>query len=125
MSLFENAPDRTLPEVSRSADDTRLLPVLSVATLFVSALLLFLIQPMFAKMVLPKLGGAPSVWSVAMVFFQAVLLAGYAYAHLLGRLFGPQRAGLVHLLLLVVTAMILPIAIAPNWGAPPADGTAL
>ena len=125
MSLFENAPDRTLPEVSRSADDTRLLPVLSVATLFVSALLLFLIQPMFAKMVLPKLGGAPSVWSVAMVFFQAVLLAGYAYAHLLGRLFGPQRAGLVHLLLLVATAMTLPIAIAPNWGAPPADWTAL
>ena len=125
MSLFENAPDSTLPEVSRSADDTRLLPVLSVATLFVSALLLFLIQPMFAKMVLPKLGGAPSVWSVAMVFFQAVLLAGYAYAHLLGRLFGPQRAGLVHLLLLAVTAMTLPIAIAPNWGAPPADGTAL
>ena len=125
MSLFENAPDSTLPEVSRSADDTRLLTVLSDATLFVSALLLFLLQPMFAKMVLPKLGGAPSVWSVAMVFFQAVLLAGYAYAHLLGRLFGPQRAGLVHLLLLAVTAMTLPIAIAPNWGAPPADGTAL
>ena len=60
-----------------------------------------------------------------MVFFQAVLLAGYAYAHLLGRLFGRQRAGLVHLLLLAVTAMTLPIAIAPNWGAPPADGTAL
>ncbi|MES5486801.1 fused MFS/spermidine synthase [Bradyrhizobium sp. INPA03-11B] len=125
MSAVENAPDQTLPAAARSVDDTRLLPFLSVATLLVSALLLFLIQPMFAKMVLPRLGGAPSVWSVAMVFFQAVLLAGYAYAHLLGRVFGPQRAGLVHLLLLAVTAMTLPIAIAPNWGAPPADGTAL
>lgn len=125
MSVVENAPDRTPPEAARSVDDTRLLPILSVATLLLSALLLFLIQPMFAKMVLPKLGGAPSVWSVAMVFFQAVLLAGYAYAHLLGRLLGRQRAGLVHLLLLAVTAMTLPIAIAPNWGAPPADGTAL
>lgn len=54
-----------------------------VATIFVSAFLLFGIQPMFAKMVLPKLGGSPGVWSVAMVFFQAVLLAGYGYAHLL------------------------------------------
>ena len=76
MSVVENAPDRTPPEAARSVDDTRLLPILSVATLLLSALLLFLIQPMFAKMVLPKLGGAPSVWSVAMVFFQAVLLAG-------------------------------------------------
>ena len=58
---------------------------LYAATLFVSALLLFSIQPMFAKMVLPKLGGAPAVWSVAMVFFQTALLAGYAYAHLLNR----------------------------------------
>ena len=46
---------------------------------------MFAVQPMFTKMVLPRLGGSPSVWSVAMVFFQAVLLAGYAYAHLLTR----------------------------------------
>ena len=95
------------------------------ATLFVSALLLFSIQPMFAKMVLPKLGGAPAVWSVAMVFFQTVLLAGYAYAHLLNRLLPPGRAVMFHLLLVGVTAMMLPIAIAPGWGAPPLDGTAL
>ena len=69
----------------RRAMAVRLTPLLYVATLFVSALLLFSIQPMFAKMVLPMLGGAPSVWSVAMVFFQAALLAGYAYAHLLIR----------------------------------------
>ena len=61
-----------------------------VGAIFVSAALLFAVQPMFTKMVLPRLGGAPAVWSVAMVFFQAVLLAGYAYAHALTR-FVPAR----------------------------------
>ena len=59
------------------------------AAIFVSAALLFMVQPMFTKMVLPRLGGAPSVWSVAIVFFQGALLAGYAYAHWLTR----YRAG--------------------------------
>ncbi|RME98253.1 MAG: hypothetical protein D6773_14695, partial [Alphaproteobacteria bacterium] len=57
------------------------------ASLFLSALLLFAVQPMFAKMVLPVLGGSPAVWSVAMCFFQITLLAGYAYAHLINSLF--------------------------------------
>jgi hypothetical protein len=74
MSLF-NASDRISPDVDPQAMAVRLTPLLYAATLFVSALLLFSIQPMFAKMVLPKLGGAPAVWSVAMVFFQTVLLA--------------------------------------------------
>ena len=124
MSLF-NALDRVSPVVDRQAATTRLTSWLYAATLFVSALLLFSIQPMFAKMVLPKLGGAPAVWSVAMVFFQTVLLGGYAYAHLLNRLLLPGRAVMFHLLLVGVTAMMLPIAIAPDWGAPPLDGTAL
>src|SRR3954453_12347491 len=55
------------------------------ATLFLSALLLFAVQPVFAKMILPRLGGAPSVWAVSMCFFQAVLLAGYGYAFALNR----------------------------------------
>ena len=62
--------------------------VLFGATLFLSALLLFSVQPLFAKMVLPRLGGTPAVWSVAMVFFQAMLLAGYAYAHAIVRFAG-------------------------------------
>ena len=61
------------------------LPVYGAA-IFLSAALLFAVQPMFTKMVLPRLGGAPAVWSVAMVFFQALLLAGYGYAHLLTRM---------------------------------------
>jgi hypothetical protein len=124
MSLF-NASDRIAPFVDRRAVALRLTPLLYAATLFVSALLLFSIQPMFAKMVLPKLGGAPAVWSVAMVFFQTVLLAGYAYAHVLNRRLLPHWAAMFHLLLLGVTATMLPIAIAPGWGAPPQDGTAL
>ena len=124
MSLF-NASDRIAPFVDRQAVALRLTPLLYAATLFVSALLLFSIQPMFAKMVLPKLGGAPAVWSVAMVFFQTVLLAGYGYAYVLNRLLSPRWAAMFHLLLLGITAMMLPIAIAPGWGVPPQDGTAL
>jgi len=124
MSLY-NASDRIAPFVDRQAVALRFMPLLYAATLFVSALLLFSIQPMFAKMVLPKLGGAPAVWSVAMVFFQTVLLAGYASAFVLNRLFPPLWPAMFHLLLLGITATMLPIAIAPGWGAPPQDGTAL
>ena len=124
MSLL-NASDRIAPFVDRQVVVLRLTPLLYAAALFVSALLLFSIQPMFAKMVLPKLGGAPAVWSVAMVFFQTVLLAGYAYAYVLNRLLPPRWAAMFHLLLLSITAAMLPIAIAPGWGAPPQDGTAL
>ncbi len=74
---------------------------------------------MFAKMVLPRLGGAPSVWSVAMVFFQAALLAGYGYAHLLSRTLPPSRAALVHFILLGGAALTLPLGIAAGFDIPP------
>ena len=124
MSLL-NASDRSSPVLDRQAMAVRLTPLLYAATLFVSALLLFSIQPMFARLVLPKLGGAPAVWSVAMVFFQTVLLAGYAYAHVLNRMLPSRWAAVFHLALLGVTAAMLPIAIAPGWGVPPSEGTAL
>src|SRR3977135_4500570 len=63
------------------------------AAIFGSAALLFMVQPMFTKMVLPRFGGAPSVWSVAIVFFQAALLAGYAYAHWLTTVAPARPAG--------------------------------
>src|SRR3954447_6660227 len=124
MSLF-HVSDRISPGLDRQAAGIRLLPLLYGLTLFVSALLLFSIQPMFAKMVLPKLGGAPAVWSVAMVFFQTTLLAGYAYAHVLNRTLRSRRAAMLHLMLVGVTAIALPIAVAPGWSAPPPDGAAL
>src|SRR4051794_37118200 len=111
------------PASRRRASAYRLMPPLYATTLFVSALLLFSIQPMFARMVLPKLGGAPAVWSVAMVFFQTALLGGYAYAYLLNGLLSPRWAAACHLALLGVTATMLPVAIAAGWGAPPSEGT--
>ena len=94
-------------------------------TLFASALLLFAVQPMFTKMVLPTLGGSPSVWSVAMVFFQACLLIGYAYAHLLARTLSVARAAFVHLGVLAAAALTLPIGIAHGFGNPPSSGIGL
>jgi hypothetical protein len=103
----------------------RLVPALYAATLFVSALLLFLIQPMFTKMVLPRLGGAPTVWSIAMVFFQAALLAGYSYAHVLVRRLKPRPGAFVHLCLLACAGATLPIAVSTLFGTPPNDGIPL
>jgi hypothetical protein len=95
-----------------------------VAGIFVSAALLFAVEPMFTKMVLPRLGGAAAVWSVAMVFFQTTLLAGYAYAHLLTR-FAPGRMSVfIHLAVMVVACLALPLHIASGWGRPPPVGEA-
>src|SRR5215471_13877741 len=102
----------------------RLAPALYCITLFFSALLLFAVQPMFTKMVLPQLGGAPTVWSVAMVFFQAALLSGYAYAHLIVRRLPLGLGALVHLTVLASAAVTLPISIAHGFGAPPTEGIA-
>ena len=86
---ISDLPANDAAQPATSGGRLLLLATFTVA-IFVSAALLFVVQPMFTKMVLPRLGGAPSVWSVAMVFFQAALLAGYAYAHLLTR-YAPGR----------------------------------
>lgn len=92
--------------------------MLFVGLVFLSALLLFWVQPMFAKMVLPMLGGAPAVWNTAMMFFQIALLAGYAYAHALGRIKSLNTQMLVHLSLLALAALTLPLGVADGWTAP-------
>jgi len=89
-------------------------------TLFVSSALLFLIQPMFAKMILPRLGGTSSVWNTCMVFFQAVLLAGYGYAHFMPARLGIRKQCLVHFGLLLLPFLVLPIALDDNL-MPPED----
>ncbi|MEA2905105.1 MAG: hypothetical protein QOI12_2492 [Alphaproteobacteria bacterium] len=94
------------------------------AAIFLSAALLFAVQPMFTKMVLPQLGGAPQVWSVAMVFFQTALLAGYGYAHLLTRFVPGRACVIVHLAVMLVAAATLPLSIASGWGRPPPVGEA-
>jgi spermidine synthase len=95
------------------------------AAVFLSAALLFAVQPMFTKMVLPRFGGSASVWSVAMVFFQGILLLGYAYADLLTRFVRGPLALLIHLCVMLGGAVFLPLAIAQGWGLPPADSEQL
>ncbi|MBM3528192.1 MAG: class I SAM-dependent methyltransferase [Alphaproteobacteria bacterium] len=96
------------------------LPLLAsfVAAVFLSALLLFAVQPMFARMVLPRFGGSPAVWSVAMVFFQSMLLAGYAYAHYLMRVRLPVAVIGIHLALMAVAGLTLPLSLAEGWSDP-------
>jgi hypothetical protein len=94
--------------------------ILFGVTIFVGASLLFLVQPMFARMALPLLGGAPAVWNTAMVFYQATLLAGYAYAHVTTHWLGPRRQAGLHLLVLLLPLLVLPIALPPGW-TPPGD----
>jgi hypothetical protein len=107
-----------------SASRNRLILVAYTAAIFVSALLLFSVQPLFTKMVLPRLGGSPAVWSVAMVFFQALLLGGYLYAHLLTQIKGRVIPIVVHLILLIGALTTLPLTIAAGFGEPPSGGYA-
>ncbi len=95
------------------------------ATLFVSALLLFGVQPMFAKIVLPKLGGSAAVWSIALVFFQGVLLLGYAYAHVLTTRLRPNTAVVVHLAVFAGALALLPIAYPAGWEQAPQENLPL
>ncbi len=106
MSSYKTAQPSGAVVLSRTLSGT--LPLFTLS-LFMSALLLFSVQPMFAKMVLPSLGGAPGVWNTSMVFFQTVLLAGYAYAHFSVKLLGVRRQALVHLAVLGLACLFLPI----------------
>jgi SAM-dependent methyltransferase len=116
-----------MSDVSVSADAGRpvdsggidpVTPVLFALAIFTSAALVFTIQPMATKLVLPVLGGSPSVWNTAMVFFQAALLAGYAYAHVLQRIRSMKVQMGVHLGLLVLAALFLPLRISGALGDP-------
>jgi hypothetical protein len=107
-----------------SSSRNRLLLSVYTAAIFVSALLLFSVQPLFTKMVLPRLGGSPAVWSVAMVFFQSLLLGGYAYAHFLMQIRTRVIPVTVHLVLLVIALLTLPLGVAASFGEPPTSGYA-
>jgi SAM-dependent methyltransferase len=93
-------------------------PILFAVAIFTSASLVFLVQPMAAKLILPMLGGSPSVWNTSMVFFQAALLAGYGYAHLLQRVKSIRVQAGIHLALLLAAALFLPLQISGVMGEP-------
>src|ERR671931_1391617 len=114
--------DRSLNAPTPSATTSRPLLLLAtfVAAIVLSASLLFMVQPMFTKLVLPRFGGAPSVWSVAIVFFQTALLAGYAYAHWLTRCAPGRSSVAIHLVVTGAAMFVLPLSIATGWERPPA-----
>src|SRR5215472_8515649 len=112
-----NAVKKTPRRRSKTSGYVLILGIYTVAV-FLSASLLFGVQPMFARMVLPRLGGSPSVWSVAMVFFQSMLLAGYAYAHILMTVRNRYVPVAVHLALLIAAALTLPLSIGDFLGSP-------
>ncbi|MFS2110961.1 fused MFS/spermidine synthase [Sphingomonas sp. Sphisp140] len=91
-------------------DGARATRWLFVAAILAGSFLLFLVQPMVARMALPQLGGAPAVWNSAMLVYQALLLGGYAYAHWLGRV-PPRMQATIHLAVLVIAALWLPIGV--------------
>src|SRR5256885_14893658 len=100
--------------------------VLYAITIFLSAFLLFQVQPLIAKIILPWFGGTAAVWTICMLFFQVLLLAGYVYSHAYVRLRLPARR-FIHIALLAVAAATLPLAAsaprkAPGGGGPPLRG---
>ena len=84
-------------------------------TVFVSAFLLFLVQPILAKYILPWFGGSPGVWNTCLLFFQVLLTAGYGFSHLLARRFAPRRQVLAILALILITLAFLPVTPAKTW----------
>ncbi|WP_374274287.1 fused MFS/spermidine synthase [Brevundimonas sp.] len=115
--MTDAVADTAAPEPGLTRGDP-LTPALFALAIFLSASLVFAVQPMITKLVLPTLGGSPSVWNTAMVFFQAALLAGYLYAHLLQRVRSIKAQVGIHLALLLLAASLLPLSINGALGDP-------
>ena len=93
-----------------------LLAMLTYAcTIFLSAFLLFAVQPMIGKIILPWFGGSAAVWSTCLMFFQAALLTGYLYAHWSTRSLKPRRQAMLHIALMAISLALLPILPSPSW----------
>jgi hypothetical protein len=108
------------PAATRSTEPRTVRPPVAVfpAAAFLGAFLLFLVQPMVGKMILPRFGGVPAVWNTCQLFFQFVLLAGYGYAHLSVARLGVRRQAALHLPLLLIPVVSLPVAIPAGWDDP-------
>src|SRR6476469_6425336 len=83
--------------------------LLFAATIFLSALLLFWVQLIIAKILLPRLGGTPAVWTTCMLFFQVLLLAGYSYVRFTTAWIGPRQQAALHVVVLVLSTLYLPL----------------
>src|SRR5215210_1762130 len=100
-----------------------LMMLLFSATIFVSAALLFMVETMFAKFVLPTFGGTPAVWTGSMMFFQAALLTGYLYVHATTTWLGSRRQAILHLLVVLLPILVLPLAVPSSDWAPTSEGS--
>ena len=118
------ASEPTLAGSAVSPSHTALLGLYTTAML-TSAALLFVVQPMFARMVLPLLGGSPAVWNTALVFYQVVLLAGYSYAYVVNRWVPLPAQLILHAVLILLPFAVLPIRLPPGAGPEPTGNPAL
>jgi hypothetical protein len=109
MSLAARSPQLAV------ASQRHIRVALYASTIFLSAFLLFQVEPIMGRLVLPWFGGSAAVWTVTVLFFQLVLVLGYLYAHLLVRYVPPRRQMLVHVPLLLATLLVLPILPDPSW----------
>jgi len=104
----------TTPQAARNASGAW--PIWSFAsTILLSAFLLFQVQPLISRYILPWFGGCPAVWTTCMLFFQTLLFGGYVYAHLLQRWLAPRGQVALHLAIVAAALLLLPIAPAPSW----------
>ena len=106
------------PSGAQQPSGSLLTSALFAVAIFTSASLVFVVQPMVTKLILPLLGGSPAVWNTAMVFFQSALLAGYLYAHLLQKIGSLKLQAIVHLAALALAALFLPLQISGLTGEP-------
>ena len=119
MTATSTAPvRRPARELGSSSVAPRLTTLMFGATAFFGAGMLFLVQPMIARLLLPSYGGAATVWSTSSLFFQVVLLLGYVYTDRSSRL-GPRRQRMVHCVVLLLPLLVLPLVL-PSDAAPPA-----
>ncbi len=114
----------TDPQPPLASGTSRGISVLYSVTIFLGAFLLFLIEPLFAKIILPWFGGSAAVWAVCLVFFQSALLLGYAYADFVSRRLSERRQMMLHIALLLVSLLLLPIAPGARWRPSPSDDPA-
>lgn len=101
----------------RPSPPNRLVFFLFAATIFLSALLLFWVQLIIAKMLLPRLGGTPAVWTTCMLFFQVLLLAGYSYVLFTTAWIGPRKQAVLHVAVLLLSTLYLPLTLVGNSGS--------
>src|ERR1700677_3784516 len=105
----------TMEDPMRNPSPPLSVVLLFAFTIFLSSFLLFMIQPVFAKLILPWFGGAAGVWITCLVFFQVALLLGYLYAHFVADHLGPRVQTLLHIGLLAASLLLLPVIPGPSW----------